>query len=497
MLLINPMIFTLLGHQWKEFWRARNAGRNVAIQVLSGFVLLYLLACAIAVGAFLPEMLAKIFPDEDVITSFCGLALYYFAFDIILRFMLQELPTLAIQPYLVQNIKRKQLVSFLNVRSLFTLFNLLPFILILPFVLREIGSKYGPIVAFSFALAIAALCGFNNFLILFIKRKTIISSKWLAGFFVVVLLLMGADYLKVFSMHKISEGVFTLFLTRPWLCVVMLVFAIAAFYNHQRFLLNNLYIEELVKSEGHKTSADYVWLNKFGSTGDLMALDLKLMLRHKRPRNVLLTSTLLLFYGFLLYKPVYLANERWGFILMGAIIITGVFITSYGQLLFAWQSTQFDGLMASNIDLKTYVKGKLMLLTTFSTIAMLISLLYGFMDWRIIPIEIAAYFFNIGINSVICIYFATRRFQAVDLTKASTFSYQGASASRYYYAIFLALTALIIYWPFALLINTWAGIIALGILGLISFLLRDWWVDLLTKELFTRKHQILEGFREK
>ncbi|MDB5281511.1 MAG: hypothetical protein JWO06_586 [Bacteroidota bacterium] len=491
------MVLTLLSHQWKEFWRSRNAGRNLAIQILMGFLLLYLLISAIALGAFLPTLLGKMFPAVDVITSFCGLVLYYFAFDIIIRFMLQDLPTLSVQPYLVQNIKHKQLVGFLNLRSLFSFFNLLPFILILPFIFMEIGPHYGIVVALSFALTIFSLCVFNHFAILFIKRKTIISTVWLAGVFVAVLLIIGLDYFNIFSMRRVSEVLFTFLLVNPWLCLVIAVLAFASFYNNQRFLLRNLYVEEMVKSSGHKTSADYVWLNQFGTIGDMIALELKLIIRNKRPRNVFLSSSVLLFYGFFLYKQVYLDRGSWGFILMGGILITGMFIASYGQLLFAWQSPQFDGLMASNIDLRTYVKSKFLLLASFSTVAFLLSLLYGFKNWKIVPVEVAAYFFNIGINSVLCIYFATKHYKAVDLSKNGSFNNQGASASRYWYSLFLALTAMGIYLPFAFLINNWAGIIAIGTLGLTSFLLREWWIDILTRELFKNKYQILDGFREK
>jgi len=56
---------------------------------------------------------------------------------------------------------------------------------------------------------------------------------------------------------------------------------------------------------------------------------------------------------------------------------------------------------------------------------------------------------------------------------------------------------MVIYAPFAFFINAWSGIIAIGLLGLISFLLQDWWIDILTKEFFKRKYKILSGFREK
>src|SRR5688572_28057222 len=101
------MIATLLTHQWKAFWRTRNAGKNLAIQIFMAFITIYFLLVAIGIGFFLLDLIKNVFPGEDPVKVFSGFILYYFCFDIITRFMIQELPTLSVQPYLLQNIRRK------------------------------------------------------------------------------------------------------------------------------------------------------------------------------------------------------------------------------------------------------------------------------------------------------------------------------------------------------------------------------------------------------
>jgi len=127
------VIYTLLGHQWKAFWRSRSAGRNVAMQVVVGIIVLYLLAVALLLGLSLTSLLQLAFPEQDSIAVFCSFILYFFATDILIRFLLQDLPTLTIQPYLTRNIKRRQLILFLNIRSLFSFFTILPLLLFAPF----------------------------------------------------------------------------------------------------------------------------------------------------------------------------------------------------------------------------------------------------------------------------------------------------------------------------------------------------------------------------
>ena len=491
------MIYTLLQHQWKSFWRSRNAGRNIAMQIFIGFIALYLSAMALFIGFSLDKILSKTSPAKDVTQVFLGFILYYYAFDIIMRFFLQNLPALAVQPYLTQNIKRNKLVQFLNARSLFSLFTLLPLFLFLPFITTIISTKYGQGISLSLVVCILTLTFFNHFLIMFIKRKTILNQWWLIGFFVVILLVIAADYFQVFSLRNWSADLFTAVIKIPSLSIVFIVFAIAAWYNNSKFLRKNFYLENLQKSAGEKKSTDYNWLQKFGIHGDLMAVDIRLILRNKRPRMLLLLAVAFLFYGFFFFTSKNLNGNQLGFLLLGAIFITGLFLINYGQFLFAWQSSHFDGLMASNMNIKTYLKSKLFLLTSFSTVAFLLSLLYGFLSWKLIPILTASWLFNIGIHAVLTCFIGTRNYKGLDLSKGGAFNYQGTGAAQWLYSFVILFVGAIIYLPFALLINSWTGIAAIGILGLISFLMQDWWLDKITMQFRKHKYKMLEGFREK
>lgn len=467
------------------------------MQIFIGFIVLYLAATAIFIGFSLDKSLSEAFPAKNVIPVFFGFILYYYAFDIIIRFILQDLPTLALQPYLTQNIKRNKLVQFLNIRSLFTIFTLLPLFLFLPFITTVISTRYGQGVSLALLICIFSLTFFNHFLVMFVKRKTILNQWWLIFFFVIILLVVAADYFQIFSLRNWSASLFTSIIKIPVFCIIFLVFTIAAWYNNSRFLRKNFYLENLQKSSGEKKSTDYHWLQRFGVYGDLMGIDIKLILRNKRSRTLLLLSVFFLFYGYFFFTPEHLSKNDLGFLLLITIFITGIFMSSYGQFLFAWQSAHFDGLMASNMNIKTYIKGKLFLITSFSTVAFLLSLLYGFLSWKLIPILIAAWLFNIGIHSVLTCFIGTRNYKGLDLSKGSSFNYQGTGAAQWLYSFVILIVGGAIYLPFALLINSWSAIAAIGILGLISFLMRDWWLDKITVQFQKHKYRMLEGFREK
>lgn len=491
------MILTLLSHQWKAFWRSRSAGKNVAAQIFIGFLVLYLLGCALFVGLSFGHFLPKLFPGQDIIRVFCGLILYYFSFDVLVRFLVQELPVLSIQPYLGQNIRRGQLVGFLNARSLFHFLNLLPLFIFVPFIVTVIGAAHGPLVAACFTVSILSITLFNHFLILYIKRKLIINSWWFVGFLGVIGIVVALDYFHIFSFRSLSTVLFTRQLTTPWLSVGFIILAIVSFSINNRFLRNNLYFEEMARRGRKRESTEYAWLQQWGLTGELVALNIRLVLRNKRAKTVALLSVFILLYGFIFYKTEYLKPGYAPMLLFGAMFITGIFIMNYGQFLFAWHSSYFDGLMSLPISIPTFIKSQFILFTAVSTFSFVITSFYGLISWKIIPIQFAAFLYNIGINSVIAVYFATRSYKAIDLSKGATMNYQGTGMAQWLYSAAILLIPISLCWAIGKVFNSWVAIATLGSLGLVSLLLQNWWITLLTDQFRQRKHTILEGFREK
>jgi hypothetical protein len=137
------MILTFLNHQWKAFWRSRNKAASILAQSLLALFILYFLAAAIFVGFGMELFIGKIFPGQNPITVFNGFILYYFLIDLAMRLQLQELPTLSVIPYLHLKVSRRQIVNFLNIKSLFSLFNFLPFFVFFPFIITELATSLG------------------------------------------------------------------------------------------------------------------------------------------------------------------------------------------------------------------------------------------------------------------------------------------------------------------------------------------------------------------
>jgi hypothetical protein len=189
------MTSTFIRHELKAFWRARNTGKSIAVHIVMGLMILYLLACAASIGIFLDVFLTKVFPKTDIIVSFTGILLLYYLAELLSRMQLQELPTLRVQPYLQLAVKRNSLVRYLAFTAMLSFFNLWPLILFVPFIIKVVAVKKGALVAVTFILALLGFSVFNNYLALYIKRKANLNG-WIFLISSVGLLLLGAGDFK-------------------------------------------------------------------------------------------------------------------------------------------------------------------------------------------------------------------------------------------------------------------------------------------------------------
>ena len=489
------MIAVFLNHQWKAFWRSRNKGVSIAAQIFLGLAILYVLVVAIAVGFWMEIIIEKLLPGKDVFHVFNGFILYYFAFDFLMRLQMQELPTLSIVPYLHLKITRQKIVNFLNLRSLFSAFNILPLFIFIPFCCTAIADVYGSLVASMYVVSIVSLCTFNNYAALFIKRLTTVSTKAITIAVIVIATFATLQYFNLLSITRISNGVFGFLTLHPLSGFIFTLAALIIYIVNSRYLRNNMYTEELTTAQVKRVSVDYPFLDRFGAVGVLTALEIKLILRHKRTRSAIIMSLFFVLYGFLFYKKSLIEKDEFNMMIFAAVFMTGSCISIYGQFMFGWQAAHFDGLLVNKTSLKDFIKAKFLLFTIISTAVTILTSFYGLINLKLLFIQLAAYFYNIGIGTVVVLYFATWNSKAIDLNKGATFNYQGVSATQFILTIPYFLIPYIFYLPFSIAGHPYWGVACLGIVGLAGLFTRSYWTKLLLEALKDRRYKIAEGFR--
>jgi hypothetical protein len=491
------MIFTFLSHEFKAFQRSKNIGKSIAVMIFIGLALLYLFLCVVFIGLFLDKILLSVFPNDLLVVSFCGCLMLYFLIDLILRIQLQELPTLRAQPYLHLRIKRNMIVRYLSMMGMVSVFNLWPFILFTPSLIKIISRQSGSTTALIYLASIVSLAVFNNYLALFIKRKSNLNGWiFLIVTGILIFILLGDFKFHLYSIFHASHFFFGNLADNHALMLIPILMAVGMYYINFVYLKRNLYMDELNqgKASAYKSSTEYPFLNKFGRVGDLAANELKLILRNKRPRSALIMSILFLFIG-LVYYTNGQYKQTW-YIFTGTFM-TGIFIINYGQFMHSWQAAHFDGIMVSKIKISDFIKSKYLLFTLLSSIVFLLTIPYVYFGWNILLINLVMYLWNIGVNTTMVLFFANRNAKRIDLSKSGSLNWEGSSSTQFLLGIPIFITPYLVYIPFNYFNQELIGLGVMAAIGISFILTRNYWIQKLENDFIKKRYTIIEGFRNK
>ncbi|TPE43713.1 DUF5687 family protein [Pontibacter mangrovi] len=489
------MIQTLLSHQWKSELRSSVFKKSVALNIILGLLILYFGSIFLFLGFFLHKILLNLFPGQDVLATFNSGLVYYFLIDLFFRFLLQDLPVLAVQPYLHLPIKKNKLVHYLLVKSIPSFFNLLPFLLIVPFMVSAVVPAIGQGAATAWLLSLIAMTLLNNYLLLYFKRQISTKPLYTLSFGVAIVLLMLLDYFGLVQLQLVSKAIFGAMAAQPALVAVPMLLMVAAYLLNYQFLKSHTYPEELkVRKASEATGANIAFLNRFGEIGKLIELELKLIWRHKRTKSILAISVFFLFYGLLFYK-----NDRYlegfGYLIFVGIMLSGMPMFNYGQFLPGWQSAHFDGLLTLRISPYQFYRAKYWMMVPVMVLAYILTLPYGFFGYKIILINTATLLFNIGVNIYVIFFFSVYNKERLDLSKSATFNWQGVGASKFVMILPTMVLPILIYLPFGLLGVPYMGVAAIGGLGLLGIIFQKQLLQWSASRFSENKYKLATGYR--
>ena len=485
-----------LSHQWKEMKRSSIWQKNIAMNIVIGFLMLIMLSYLLMIGIFLDKILYEAFDDPPIVV-FSGILIYYFSFEFIIRFLMQSLPTLNIETYLHLPIKKSSIVHFVAGKSIFAVGNYLMLLVIIPFAVKAIIPDYSTFTAVIYILAFLILVFANNFLATYIKRQ-LVGKPYIVGLFGLgVILFILLDYFGVISVSSISTFFFVKLLSNPILIIVPIVIMMFTYSLNYYFLKSRLYPEEIIKKKKEKMDslADIQYLKNMGLAGMLISLDLRMIWRHKRTRSIIYMAPLFLGYGFFFYpQPIY--REMYGMLIFVGIFMTGGMMMNYLNYCFSYESNYFDNILVNYRDFEVYIRTKYQFAVLISTVCFILTIPYAFYGWEILLINSMTFLYNIGLLSFALFYVATYSKKRMDLSKPATFNYQGLGASHWLSMIPAFLLPVFIYLPFSWFGYKINGFIFIGVLGLIGLLFHKYLLRIVLKQFMERKYQMAEGFRE-
>lgn len=488
------ILLELVKQEWMKGIRSSGFYKNVAVSIFLGVFSLYIGGLLFFMGFSLNKILEEV-PGGTPMELFNGAMLYLLLTGLLLRFMMQQLGTVNLNAYQVLPVNRSLLINFLLLKPLVSLANYVLLLVVIPFAVRSVAAYYTGGVALRFVVAFELMVWCNSLLASFLKRR--FGSGLLS--FVLVLVAFGAifllEYLHVFSLFDISRALFGFVVMNPIGLLIPAGAVVLAFLLNKWFFAQNFYPEKFnSKLQNSRTAtANLSFLDRFGVIGELISVQLKLMLRHKRTRTLLFFSAIFLLYGLMFYTNDHQSD---GMRFFCSMFMTGILMFIYGQWSISWDSAHFDGILTKNIPTRTYVLSNYNLMLAFNVICFILTTPYFLFGSKIIYMHLTAFLFNTGCNIVFLLFFATFNNKRVDLSRSSAMNYQGTTYKSFLIVLpimfFPILWVNVLAWLTSLSVALWS-LAAMGLMGLI---LRKSLLNLCVKQFNNRKYIIAQGFRE-
>ncbi|MFD2744249.1 MULTISPECIES: DUF5687 family protein [Sphingobacterium] len=490
------MFVKFLVLEWKSLFRSAHRGHSISIKILLAVFALLIARGIWSAGYYLYDLLdessANLFPMQQVNRYL----LFWFLGELVLRFVMQQLPVINVKPFLIQRISRDNISHYLLSKSIFSFYNLLSPLLFIPFAVAcwSVGDyRFSTLLAWLIAIiGTSWSLHFFNF-----SLQHIVSANWRLTSIVILVFafVFFLDYLHIFSATGMVAGYFELVLQYPFSSCVPIVLLVFAYVLIHRSLRRRLYLESNTQQKKNRVASDnFRWMNLFGRYKPLIRLDFKLVWRNKRTRSLLVISTYGLFYGLLFYNNSSIQNQS--LLVFIGIFTTGLFTFNFGQFLPAWDSSYYPFIQTQRIAIKDYLNAKCILLYGSIFLTTILTIPYVYLGTDILLINAVTAIYNIGINVPLLLYFGTYNNKRVDLDKSQFFNYQGMGAAQWIVMLPAIIIPILLWAIIHAFANFEISCLLLAAIGIVGFCLRQFFIQRIAQRYQARKYNMLEGFKQ-
>lgn len=489
------MIKRFISLEWKQFIRSAYFKQGLVIKILLIFTVLYFALSFAILGGAAYFIIEETFPGKDPLIIVSNFLIYWFLFDLVYRYFIQKMPVMNVLPLMSLPIKRENILHYLLGKTGISVFNILPLFFFVPFSIVLLVKGYSPLSVIPWFLAMVLMELVINYLNLLINK----SNKFFYPIIVLLLGLAAAEYYDFYDVTGTAGIVFNRFHEAPYAFLIPGLLLVILYRKNFQFLRSQFYLDSGLTGE-HKEvkTSELSWLNRFGDTAAFLKNDIRMIWRNKRPKQVMLTSFIFLFYGLLFFtQDMY--RENFAIIAFASIFVTGGFLLSFGQLVPSWDSEYYKLLMSQNIPYRKYLESKWYLMVFATALSFLLSIPYVYFGWEIFGMIAAGAIFNIGLNSFITLWGGALNRIPVELNvKAKAFSNtQGFNMTQMLIALpKMVLPVLLFFIPY-LLFNYQAGIITLALGGILGLVFKNFFLNKIENTYQKGKYKTVAAFGEK
>lgn len=478
--------------EFRNFMRSSSLASNLIMKILQAMLIVYFLIAFVGVS-----VAAFYYPKEKLLIDplhFVGqFLLYALLADVFLRYFMQQMPTQNIKAFLTMNIPKNTVVKYLISKTFLSFFTWGNVFLYVPFVVLLLINDYSIVGSLAWLLAIMFLYFISNLVNILMNGKDVVA--YIIGGSLLVL--AALDYYGIITFRYFSGQLFYSFYTKPWLCVVPILIFIPLLFLVFKQVKSNFYLDkglELKKEEGKTENIQF--LNRFGIMGTFINNDIRMLKRSKAAKSVAMGGFLFLFYGLLMFaSPTYKTPTMMMFL---GIFVTGGFQMLFGQKVPSFDSSYYPLMMTLNVPYKDYLKAKWWLVNIVTFVSMIFALFYAYFGWEVYLTFFAAGLYNIGVNSQVTLLSGAFNKNPIDLNtaKKSMGQQNNFSFKNILLAIPKMALPMLIYGITSTFFNTVAAVVAIAVVGVIGFLIREKIFDYIVRLYKKEKYDTLTAFKK-
>ena len=479
-----------LSLEWKSFSRSASFGTNLAIKIVMAIVALLYSFALLTMGIGLYYGLKE--NNLDPLVQVNTFLIYYFLFDLGIRFLWQKIPVMNIRPLLILPIKKSTIVHFSLGKTALSYFNLMHGFFFLPFSVVLYLENYPIESVLSWHLAMFSIVYINNFINVLLSNK----DNLFGGLLLVVVVLGGLQHYGYFDITDYSAPFFEGLFHTPGLFLIPVTLVLALYKITYNFFKSQLYLDAglAIKSAVAKTE-NLNWLNQFGTLGTFLKNDIKLIKRNKRSKTTVGMSILFLFYGFIFFNN---PSQPQVMQIFAGIFVSGGFLFTFGQFVPSWDSQYYPLMMTQNISYKNYLTSKWWLIVIATVISAILSSFYIYLGWEIYLTILAGAVYNIGVNSHLVLYAGAYTKTPIDLSSS-----KGAFGDKKAFNLQTALISLpkillpvLLYALGKYIEGPNTGLALVTLAGIIGFALRDRVFSQIEKVYKAEKYKTIQAYKQ-
>lgn len=480
----------------KSFLRSPAFSQNVGTTIMMSLMGLYFGLSSMVLGAIAPLLATKEDEYGDVTSLIGRYFLYTILYLFLSRLIFQNFGFKSLKNYILQPIKKSKIYHYILAKTSLHWINVIPFFGILAYLISASLVEEYNVNVLNHGLVMIGLLLFTNYLAFLVDKQLNINKVTTGILILAILVINFLDIQGIIPLGKSFETTFTFLTGNTGLALVPIFAAIATYYLSFVTLTKVAYLEDS-DSDSSITEINVKsgLFSRFGKAGEMMEMEVKLIVRNKRSRNMMYVIVMIFLYPFMsLISETY---DTMGWYMFIAIFTTGGFALTYGQLLLSWNSGHFDLLLTKMTSIKEIFRAKYYLQCTIIIFQTMLLIFYGFFKTEYFLLMPAMMFYNLGFVLFLYMILASYNSKKVDTNKGDAVNYEGISISLFLIVIPIMAVPIILYHGCKLMGYPDLGIYLTALIGLIGFIFHDTLINISVALFKKNRYKIGTAFRTK